>query len=153
MTGITGDYRCKIDAKSRLILPAHVLRQFPENCNTVVVKQSVYEKCLELYPKTVWDEKIKSLKGINTHERENLEFIRLFMRGVHPLEIDSSNRILIPKLLLEHAQIDKEILLISMGEFMEMWNPENEARKNASYTPDEIAALARRVMSGQKNNN
>lgn len=153
MSLITGDYRCKIDAKGRLILPAQVLRQFPDNTNSIVLKRSVYEKCLELYPKNVWDEKMKSLNGINTQERDNLNFIRIFYSGAHTLEIDSSNRILIPKMLLEHAQLDKDLVIKSMGDFMEMWNPDNEVRKIEELTPDEIAALASRVMGRQKNNN
>lgn len=152
MSLITGDYRCKMDAKGRLILPATLLRQFPDGNNAVVLKRSVYEKCLELYPKNVWDEKMKSLNGINTQERENIDFIRLFFSGAHTLEIDSNNRILIPKMLQEHAQLDKDIVLKSLGGFLEMWNPENETQKIQQLTPDEIAALASRVMSKQKSN-
>lgn len=152
MSTITGDYRCKIDAKGRLILPAQLLRQFSDGSNAVVLKRSVYEPCLELYPKNVWDEKMKALNGINTHERENLDFIRLFFSGAHTLEIDSSNRILIPKVLQEYAKLDKDIVLKSLGGFMEMWNPDNETQKIQQLTPDEIAALASRVMGKQKNN-
>jgi MraZ protein len=152
MSTITGDYRCKIDAKGRLILPAQMLRQFPDNSNSVFLKHSVYEKCLELYPQHVWEEKMKSLNGINTQERDNLNFIRIFFSGAHKLDIDSNNRILIPKMLLQHAQLDKDIVLKTMGDFMEIWSPENEMKKLTELTEDEIAALASRVMGKQKTN-
>lgn len=152
MSNITGDYRCKIDAKGRLILPSALLRQFPEGGNSVVLKRSVYEKCLELYPKNVWEEKMKLLNGINTHERENLDFIRIFYSGAHTLEIDSSNRILIPKVLMEHAEVEKDIVLKSLGGFLELWNAENETKKIQQLDPDGIAALASKVMSKQVNN-
>lgn len=151
MSLITGDYRCKMDAKGRLILPSSLLRQFPKGTSTVVLKRSVYEKCLELYPKHVWDEKIKALSEINTYERENLDFIRFFINGATELEIDSSNRILLPKILLQHAQIDKDIVLKSLGGFMEVWNADNEAQKAQQLDADKFAALAGKVMGRQKN--
>ena len=149
MSLITGDYRCKIDAKGRLILPSALLRQFPADSKSVVLKRSVYEKCLELYPKNVWDDKMKALNSINTYERENLDFIRFFINGATELEIDASNRILIPKMLMEHAQVSKDIILKSLGGFMELWNVDNEAKKVEQLDPDGFAALARKVMGRQ----
>ena len=152
MSLITGDYRCKMDAKGRLILPSALLRQFPKGTTTVVLKRSVYEKCLELYPKNVWDEKMKVLNEINTYERENLDFIRFFINGATELEIDASNRILLPKMLLQHAQIDKDIVLKSLGGFMELWNTDNEAQKVQQLDADKFAALAGKVMGKQNTN-
>lgn len=152
MSLITGDYKCKIDAKGRLILPSALLRQFPESSQSIVLKRSLYENCLELYPKNVWEEKIKALSKINTYEKENVDFIRGFINGANILEIDGSNRILIPKFYLGHGGIDKEIVLKSMGEYMEMWSPENDAKKSQAMDADGFAALARKVMGRQENN-
>jgi len=152
MSLITGDFKCKIDAKGRLILPSSLLRQLPGESKSVVVKRSVYEKCLELYPKNVWNDKMKSLNEINTYERENLDFVRHFINGATELEIDASNRILIPKLLLQHAQIDKDIVLKSLGGFLELWNADNEAQKIQQLDAEKFATLAGKVMGKQKNN-
>src|SRR5690606_40089550 len=50
------------------------------------------------------------------------DFIRRFTYGVKVVEIDSAGRVLIPKDLVAFAKIEKEIVLNSVGNFLEVWD-------------------------------
>lgn len=65
--------------------------------------------------------KLSSLSEFNPEQRK---LKRNFFRGIAQVDLDSANRLLIPKTMLAHAQIDKEAILIGMGNYIEMWNPE-----------------------------
>lgn len=64
--------------------------------------------------------KISSLSEFNPEQRK---LKRNFFRSIAQVDLDSANRLLIPKTMLAHAQIDKEAILIGMGNYIEMWNP------------------------------
>jgi MraZ protein len=51
-----------------------------------------------------------------------LTFIRRFTAGVRQIDIDISGRILIPKDLINHAKISKDIVVSSAVNILEIWD-------------------------------
>lgn len=79
--------------------------------------------------------------------QKNIEFIRKFTAGVKTLELDASGRFLIPKDLMNYAQLQKEVVLAAMGTRIEIWDKEKyEAAVDDSN--DDFGALAEEVMGG-----
>jgi len=150
VTNIIGTYECKVDSKGRLMLPAALKKQLMAQLeNGFVLKRSMFEKCIELYPMKEWDAKMKEVNGLNQFVRKNVEFIRLFTAGVKVVELDPSGRLLIPKDLMGFSGIRKDIVLASAGTYVEIWD--KEAYENVLNKPDtDVAALAEEVMGSLK---
>ncbi len=146
MTNIIGTYECKVDAKGRLMLPTALKKQLlSELQSNFVLKRSMFDKCIELYPMTEWDAKMSIVNRLNRFVRKNVEFIRLFTAGVKIVELDGTGRLLIPKDLMGFSEIRKDIVLSSAGTYVEIWDKASYEEKLSNPETD-IATLAEEVM-------
>ncbi len=124
MAFFTSEYECKLDAKGRLVLPAKIKVNLPEVSTNELVLQKGFEPNLILYPMVEYKkihDKISSLSEFNPEQRK---LKRNFFRSITQVELDNASRILVPKTMLAHANIEKEAILVGMGNYIEMWNPE-----------------------------
>ena len=113
-----------------------------------VVKRSVFNSCLELWPMSEWEVMMQKLNGLNRFVKKNVEFIRRFTAGVKMVEADASGRLLIPKDLITFAAISKDIVLTSGGNIIEIWDL--VAYETAVSNEDgDFASLAEEVMGDQ----
>ena len=150
MVNLIGTYECKVDAKGRLMVPAPIKKQLtPVLQEGFVLKRSVFQRCLELYPMAEWNKHMEGLDKLNRFVARNNEFIRKFTAGVKFIEVDTNGRLLIPKDLLSYAEIDKDIVLASAIKIIEIWDKEKYENSVLS-SDDDFADLAEEVM-GNKN--
>src|SRR3546814_55834 len=103
MNHFLGEYECKLDTKSRLVLPAALKRQMPDVEREGLVINRGLEAHLVIYTRREWNMLMEDLSRLNSFERKNREFIRKFMRGATELMLDASGRVLIPKILTAYA--------------------------------------------------
>ena len=150
MTNIIGTYECKVDAKGRLMLPTALKKQLMSQLESgFVLKRGMFEKCIELYPMSEWDDKMSLVNKLNRFVRKNVEFIRLFTAGVKIVELDATGRLLIPKDLMGFSEITNSIVLASAGTYVEIWDKEAYEEKLSNPETD-IATLAEEVMGSLK---
>ena len=143
---IVGTYECKVDAKGRLLLPAPLKKQLSSSLQDgFVLKRSVFQPCLELFPMSEWDKMMLKINKLNRFVKKNNDFIRRFTAGVKMVEIDATGRLLIPKDLVVFASIEKDIVLNSAINIVEIWDKGSyeNAIENAT---DDFAELAEEVM-------
>ena len=147
---LIGTYECKVDTKGRVMMPIALKKQLSILINEgFVLKRSVFNHCIEMYPVSEWSKLMDKLNGLNRFNKKNNDFIRRFTAGVKSVEMDNSGRFLISKDLIKYASIDKEIVVSSSVNILEIWNKStyekviNEATLN-------FGALAEEVM-GDKN--
>ncbi|MBX3101154.1 MAG: division/cell wall cluster transcriptional repressor MraZ [Bacteroidetes bacterium] len=150
MSFIFGEFECKADAKGRFLMPAALLRQLPEDHRQSFVMNRGLDKCLVLYTQQVWQEELTKIYGKNQFVAENRAFARMFQSGATPLELDASNRLLVPKKLAEHAGIDKDLVLIGSGNKIEVWSKEAFEVQLAQDLP-QLAEISERVMADKDN--
>jgi MraZ protein len=128
------------------MLPTALKKQLlSELQNNFVLKRSMFDKCIELYPMTEWDAKMSIVNRLNRFVRKNVEFIRLFTAGVKIVELDVTGRLLIPKDLMGFSEISKDIVLSSAGTYVEIWDKASYEEKLSNPETD-IATLAEEVM-------
>ena len=144
MTNFFGEYECKLDEKGRLKLPSAILNQLGESTSRDFVANRGFERCLYLFPKTVWNIKLAEVQGLNDYIPEVRQFKRYFYRGATEFTPDKSDRILLPKILLEYAGIDRTLILTAMGEHMEMWSTDNY-KEMIGKEPEDLSALAQKI--------
>ena len=110
-----------------------------------VVKRAVFQPCLELYPMKEWNLMMEKINKLNRFVKKNNDFIRRFTAGVKVVEMDASGRLLIPKDLCAFANIQKNIVLSSAINIIEIWDKDNYEKAIDDATTD-FAALAEEVM-------
>ena len=110
-----------------------------------VLKRSISQSCLELYPKAVWDQQLERLMKLNRFVKKNNDFIRLFMAGVKNVEIDASGRLLLPKDLLSFSKIKKEVVLSSSISIVEIWD-KDIYEEAVNIEAEDFADMAEQVM-------
>lgn len=150
MQHLIGTYECKADAKGRIMMPIAIKKQlsglFSES---FVLKRAVFNPCLELYPMKEWMGLMEKVNGLNRFNKKNNDFIRRFTAGVKTVEMDVSGRLLIPKDLVTHAQISKEVVVSSTVNILEIWD-KTLYEKAIDDAALDFGALAEDVM-GDKN--
>ena len=116
--------------------------------NEIVINRG-FEGCLVLWPQNVWDETTARMNSLNLFVRDNRQFVRAFNNGATPLALDSQNRLLLPKQLLDYASIDREIVLFAYSDRIEVWNKKTYLEL-VSNEPSDFAQLAEKVMGNPK---
>jgi MraZ protein len=152
MLNLVGEYECKLDAKSRLLFPAGLKKQIPSVGGEFrFVLSRGFEQCLVLYTAEDWKTRSEEVTRLNDFVSRNREFIRYFHRGATELVLDGANRLLLPKSLLEYAEIEKDMVLSAFSNRIEIW--ESKRYKTLfTITPEEYAKLAEEVMGNKENN-
>jgi MraZ protein len=144
-----GEYEVTLDAKGRFLLPAGIKKQLPEVVSGRFVIARGFEKCLTLYPKENWDPIMAELIKVNDYKAENREFLRYFTMGAEELELDSAGRILVPPNLKSYAGLQRDVVLVSVINKIEIWDKSKYQQFFDSFSPEKYSDLAERVMGGR----
>ena len=146
MINILGTYECKADSKGRIMLPSPLKKQISSVISDgFVVKRSVFNKCLEIHPMSEWNKIVNQVNQLNRFVKKNNDFIRSYMSGLKIVNLDSSSRILIPKDLIVFAGLEKQIVLSSSVNIIEVWD-KKEYEISVSKSLKNFGDLAEEVM-------
>lgn len=146
MTFFTSEYECKLDAKGRLVLPSRIKAQLPPDGGNELVIRKGFEPCLILYPMVEFKKVFSRISGLNEFNEEYRKLQRSFLSGVVTVELDNNGRLLIPKNMLQYAQLDKEATLVGTGSKVELWNPATY-EKHQINDPGELSKLAGKFLN------
>jgi MraZ protein len=74
-------------------------------------------------------------------------FLRMFLQQAAEDKLDTQSRLLIPKNLVDYAEISKEVLILGAIKKIEIWNPKiyENYLKTSELSYEEIA---KQVMGG-----
>jgi len=143
---LIGTYECKADAKGRVMISSALKKQMqPILQEGFVLKRAVFEKCLELYPMKEWNIMMERINKLNKFKKKNNDFIRRFTAGVKLVELDATGRIQIPKDLCDFAGIQKQVVMSSSANIIEIWD-KDKYEKAIDDAADDFADLAEEVM-------
>ncbi len=149
MQSLLGEFPCTVDEKGRLMLPAALCKQLPASQRKKFVVNRGFENHLTLYPVNIWKKVTAELNKLNLYVRKNRDFIRRFHNGATELVTDGTNRILVPKPLLQYAAISKDTVLVAFSDRIELWS-QTEYDKLMKSRDVDFAALAEDVMGRSK---
>ncbi len=146
MTNLIGTYECKVDSKGRIMLASPLKKQLASVLQEgFVIKRSVFQSCIELYTMAEWNILMQRINGLNRFVKKNNDFIRRFTAGVKIIELDSNDRLLIPKDLAVFAGITKDVVLSSAVNIIEIWDKDKYEQAIDDAAID-FANLAEEVM-------
>lgn len=151
MTGLLGQYSTSMDEKGRFAIPAK-LRSVtdPENkpyLEGELVLTKGLEGCLTLYPEAKWAEIQDRLATLNFTKKDFRFFGRRFYASASTVVPDKNGRILIPSHLITEASLKKEIQVIGVFDYIELWNPDRYQYYLEQYSGS-YEEVAERLFSG-----
>lgn len=142
-----GNIEAKTDAKGRVFLPAvfrKVLQASGEEM--LVMRKDIHQKCLVLYPESVWNERVDALRArISEWDDEGKMVLRQYMKEAETMTLDGNGRFLIPKRYLQMAEIDQTVRFIGMTDTIEIWAAEKV--EEPFMTQQDFSAKLKAIMA------
>lgn len=113
-----GEYRHVVDEKGRVSVPS----KFRPFLGDKFYLARVFESCLVLFPQEEWLRFKDRVAQINMTSSKLRAFQRKVFSGAVECVLDKAGRFLIPQNLREYAKLDGEVVLIGVGNKMEIWD-------------------------------
>jgi MraZ protein len=115
-----------------------------------VVRKDIFENCLVLYSIEDWNRQLDKIrKRMNTYNREHNMFLRNFFKGTAELSLDNSNRLLVPKRLMDLIGAERDVVLAGQDGRIEIWA--ESVYDKIDMAAAEFADLAEKLMGGSLN--
>ncbi len=145
-----GHFNCKLDSKSRLMLPADFREQLGELADEgFVLRPSLFEgeKCLDLFTIKDWEEQREKLRAsIKIYNKIAIDAMRFVNDGVRPVKLDSTGRLQIPKELMEPAGLSKEVVIEALANKMEIWDKERYEQTISAIDKEKMLEFLNSIM-------
>ena len=120
-----GEFYHNLDIKNRLNIPKKfAARLKAEEKGKVVISRGV-DRCLWMYPHSTFERIVTEMKKLPLFDPRAQKFQNAFYAGSHDDVVDGANRILMPKHLLDFAQINKEVVLVGSMSRIQIWSLDN----------------------------
>ena len=142
-----GNIEARTDSKGRVFLPAtfrKVLQQ--EGVEHLVLRKDVHEKCLVLYPDSVWIEQEDFMRRkLNRWNRQEQQIFRQFVSDVELITLDSNGRFLLSQKAQALADIKQTVRLVGVGDTIEIWSGDRESN---FMNPDDFSDALEALLGG-----
>jgi len=119
-----GRYEHTMTDKGRVSVPSRfreVLKEKYKDGNLIITN---FDKCLAAYPVEEWEEIEKKVAYLPQLKQEVISFLRYFISGAVECSIDGQGRILIPQVLRDYAQINRDVIMVGALTRFEVWAKE-----------------------------
>ena len=146
MLQFLGNMEAKADVKGRVFVPALFRKCLQsEGEDYLVLRKDIFQDCLVLYPGTVWEKEIETLRAsLSRWNKDQQQIFRQFVLDAERLEMDASGRILIPKRYLKLVSIETEIRFLGVDNTIEVWS--KEKLEKPLVEPEEFSSKIEELM-------
>jgi len=127
---INGDFMFRessfntIDSKARIIIPARFRDVIKAGGGDGVIVTRL-DKALFAYTFDQWSKIESRVLAMSETSEYMRRFRRVFIGGASDCNCDKQGRILIPPVLRQYAELEKEIVLVGQIVHFEIWSKEN----------------------------
>lgn len=124
-----GTSALSLDAKGRVTVPARHRELLVSLAGSQLTLTKHPEGCLMVFPRPVWEgfrAKVEALPMAASGWK------RIFLGSAMDVEIDSGSRMLISPELRAAAGLVHDVLLIGMGNHLELWDAQRQATAEAA---------------------
>jgi len=146
----TGTIDAKTDEKGRVFVPSSFRKILQREEETgLVLRRDLFENCLTLYPKSVWDEMVDAVRSrTNPFDRQQHHALRLFTADAENIILDSGGRMLIPRRYMEYAGITNDVRFVGVDDRIEIWD--KQTAEDLFGNPKETGNIVAETMKGYK---
>jgi MraZ protein len=96
--------------------------------------------CLFVLPQDVWDEMEKKLMSLHMSSTNGRKVSRMFLSNALDCEFDKQGRILLPQNLRAYAGLQKDVVLVGVGNRAEIWDKDRWEQYNNLDDKEQMAA-------------
>lgn len=125
---LTGQKDLSIDDKGRLVLPSTYRDRFMEGIIHISLS---FDNNIVLYPHDSYQKKSARFEALDEFDRVARDLQRVFFANTFDVQIDSHNRVLLPKKLMDKTHTGKKVTLVGMIDHLELWDSEAYAAYEA----------------------
>ncbi|MBI2900651.1 MAG: cell division/cell wall cluster transcriptional repressor MraZ [Planctomycetes bacterium] len=123
-----GEFTHTLDEKNRIVIPAsfRIFITDPQDREGffVIVSPNPEERCLRLYTMSQWKRVSDRLREQAGKLEDPSAVLRFFATRGQFAPVDSQSRMVVPQKLLDHAGLRREVVLVGMMQWIEVWNVE-----------------------------
>ena len=132
-----GEYHHTIDEKGRLIIPS----KFRDGLGEKFIVTRGIENCLYVYSLESWSTITKKLESLPFTKKDARQFTRYFLSGATVADFDKQGRVNISIPLVQHANLQKDCVIVGVGNRLEIWAQDewNSFFESASLNMSDIA--------------
>ena len=136
-----GEYQHALDDKGRVVLPRKFRDALEHGC--VITKGQ--EHCIYLFTLDRWKEEMEKVSKLPRTDRRSRNFSRSFFAGASDQTIDKQGRIAIPENLRSFASLEKEVTVVGVADYIEIWS--SSVWEDVAAEADELYAGIEQVLS------
>lgn len=115
---LLGEYEHSIDPKGRLAMPA----KLREGLGAKFIITKGLDGCLFVYDMEQWTLLEQKLSTLPMSRKTARDFTRFLFGGACEGECDKQGRVLLPANLRSYAKLDKEVVIVGVGNHAEIWD-------------------------------
>lgn len=113
-----GTQQNSVDPKGRVSIPVKYREALGETF--CIVKG--FDKCIDVYTMEEWEKFAKKLERLSSTKKDTRIFVRYIFGSAVDVEIDRQGRILLSQQLRKDAGIEKEVMVLGVGNKIEIWD-------------------------------
>ncbi|MBO5046164.1 MAG: cell division/cell wall cluster transcriptional repressor MraZ [Clostridia bacterium] len=137
MEFFSGTVSHQLDAKNRIRIPAKFRAGLGKEIYFVAGSQG----CISVFSKEVLEERIAALNAIRTSDAEKMRARRKILGSIEKVTEDDQGRTLLSAFLRGHANVQKDVVTVGMGEYLEIWSKSAYEAYTQEMTMDDAYAL------------
>ncbi len=145
MAFFTSEHECKLDAKGRLVLPSRLKSVLPVASKKSIIIRKGFEPNLIIYPLHEFQNIYTRINSLNEFSSEQRKLKRNLFSSISQVDLDSNGRFLLPKSMISHTGLEKDVILVGMGNVIELWSPYNY-KKYLINDANEFSKLAQKYL-------
>jgi MraZ protein len=146
MSRIYGSETCVLDAKGRINVPARMRRNLAPEANDQFVMVRSFDPCVNLYPADEFPHFEAKLKELRSGDPDAREFVRAIYASLHESTLDGQGRVHVHDRLIKGAKLPKEVMLIGLGDHIEIWDPKLYEQRAAGISQEQMSRLAEKLL-------
>lgn len=114
-----GSSALSLDAKGRLSVPSRHRDALALQCEGRLTLTRHPDGCLLVYPRPVWETRRAQISAFPASARA---LQRLLLGHAMDVEVDGAGRVLVAPELRAAAGIERDVMLLGLGEHFELWD-------------------------------
>ncbi len=131
-----GQYRHNIDDKGRLTIPARYRELLQDGAYVL----QGFDRNLMLMTAPTFEQVYRRVNQMSMTDPTARQLMRLIFAAADRVDVDKTGRILLPQFLREVSGIQGEAVVVGVGNFIEIWTPEDWAEQVAMLQDAEANA-------------
>ena len=139
MAELLGQHRYQLDAKGRIALPQKFRDEFADGVYLTLGQDG----CLFAYPGEEWTRRSREVRSAPLGGKEGRNYARMFFGNAERADLDGQGRLVIPQVLRTRAGLSREVVVLGVGERLEIWAASVWDREEQSVIGAYVAGMLR----------